>query len=193
MHRDEDYQVYNPESTYTLSFKDNGERLFDRGAYKDVITFYEGEGYGKAWGDLYMGLSAKHIADAEQTKMDNCVKTLKSNNDYWQPIKNPDKYHFDAGTISGMYTSSMIYLEKYINNQNVADDDPTKIKAKKVRGQVVTSKNALSGKIEEYGVALRTATNKNIQREAKIAQQQAQQQKATNDLVNGLTKLLGGK
>ena len=194
IHRDEDYQVYDPGTSYTLSFKDNGERLFDRGMYKDVITFYEGEGYGKPWGDLYMGLAAKHIADAEQTKMNNCIKTLKSNNEYWLPIKNPDKYHFDAGTISGMYTSSMIYLEKYINNTNVADDDPTKVRARKVRGQVATSKNTFSSKLEEYGVALRTATTKNVQREANIAQQQAQQQKATNDLVNSLTNLLtGGK
>jgi hypothetical protein len=193
MHRDEDYQVYKPDSTYTLSFKDNGERLFDRGLYKEVISFYEGEGYGKPWGDLYMGLAAKHLAENEQNKMDKCIKTLKSNNEYWLPIKNPDKYQFDAGTIAGMYTSSMIYLEKYINNEKVADDDPSKIKARKIRGQVAKAKTDFNGKLEDYGVALRSATTRNVQREAQIAQQQAQQQKATNDLINGLTNLLTGK
>ena len=191
MHRADDFQDYNPNTQYALTYKDEGERLFDAGQYEKVITFYEGEGYGTAWGDFYMGLAAQKLGDREQVKMDNCITTLKSDKNYYLPIKNPDKYKFEAGTITSMYLSSSMYLEKYLNNKNIPENDPTKVKARKIRGEVVTAKNQVTSKLEEYGTALRAATNKHAQAEAAAAQQRAQQQAQQQATINALSKGLG--
>lgn len=194
MHRDDEYEVYNPQKIYIVHYKDRGERLFDMGEYQDVITFYEGEGYGTAWGDYYMGLAAEKIAKAEMNKMNDVIKTLNSSTDYYLPIKNPEKYRFDAGTISGMYTSAGNYLEKYINNGNVSPDDPTKAKARKLRGEIITARNSVTKKIEEYGTALQTASSKNLERERKIAEQkviQAQRDAEAARAAQQLGKAIG--
>ena len=175
MHRDDEYEAYNPQKIYEVHYKDKGERLYDMGRYQDVITYYEGEGYGIVWGDYYMGLSAEIIAKQELNKMNNVINTLNSSTNYYLPIQSPEKYKFDAGTISGMYTSASIYLEKYINNDKVSPDDPTLAKARKMRGEIVTARNNVTKKIEEYGTALQTATAKNIERERKLAEQRALQ------------------
>ncbi len=194
IHRDDEYEVYNPQINYEANYKDKGERLYDMGKYQDVITYYEGEGYGIAWGDYYMGLAAEKIAKAEMDKMNNVIKTLNSSTDYYLPIKYPEKYRFDAGTISGMYTSAGNYLEKYINNGNVSPDDPTKAKARKMRGEIITVRNSVTKKIEEYGTALQTASSKNLERERKIAEQkviQAQQDAETARAAQQLGKAIG--
>ena len=159
VHRDDEYEIYNPQITYEIKFKDKGERLYDMGKYQDVITYYEGEGYGTAWGDYYMGLSAEKIAKTEMDKMNNVINTLNSSKNYYLPIQNPEKYTFDAGTISSMYTSAGIYFEKYINNDKISPNDPTMVKARKKRGEVITARNNVTKKIEEYGTALQSATS----------------------------------
>ncbi|MBO7067978.1 MAG: hypothetical protein J6W52_04795 [Bacteroidaceae bacterium] len=201
IHRDEEYEVYNPQKSYEVVFRDKGERLYDMGKYQDVITFYEGEGYGIAWGDYYMGLSAEKIAKAEMNKLNSVINTLNDNTNYYLPIQNPDNYKFDAGTISGMYTSAGIYLEKYINSEKISADDPTLAKARKMRGEIITARNNVTKKIEEYGTALRSATAKNIERERKIAEEKALQAqreaaaaRAVQQLSSGITNLiLGGR
>jgi hypothetical protein len=189
MHRDDDYEVYNPQKKYTNTFKDKGERLYDKGNYQDVITFYEGEGYGIVWGDYYMGLAAEKIAKAELDKMNSVIKTLKSNENYYLPLKNPEKYKFDAGTISGMYTSAGIYLEKYINNEKVSKNDPTLAKARKLRGEIIAARNNITKKLDEYGVALQSATNRNIERERKIAEQEALRQQQEAEAARSIQRL----
>ena len=110
------------------------------------------------------------------------------------PINNPEKYKFDAGTISGMYTSAGIYLEKYINNPKVSQDDPTLLKARKLRGEIITARNNVTRKIEEYGTALQSATSRNIERERKIAEQkllQAQKEAEAQRAAQQLGKAIG--
>lgn len=192
LHRDDSLQVYDHNATYTLSYRDQGERYYDQGKYQEVITFYEGEGYGAAWGDYFMGLSSERLAKVEVNKLDNVISTLKSSTNYYLPIKNPERYSFDAGTASLMYSNARTYLEKYLNNAGIPDDDPTKLKARKLRGEVVTASNSLTRKIEEYGTALSAATTKSIERDAAIARQQAADDAAADALASGLTKLLFG-
>lgn len=197
MHRDDNFEEYDPEKTYEVSYKDKGERLYDMGKYQEVITFYEGEGYGALWGDYYMGLSAGKIADLEMLKMDNVISTLSSSENYYLPIKYPENYTFDAGIISNMYTSAGVYLEKYICNDKISPEDSTITKAKKLRGEIISARNNVTKKIEEYGTALQTATTKNIERERKIAeaeaqeaQRQAEAQRAIQQTSQGITNLL---
>lgn len=194
IHRDDEYEVYDPLKNYEVTFKDKGEKLYDMGNYQDVITYYEGEGYGTIWGDYYMGLSAEKIAKVEMDKMNNVINTLNSSTNYYLPINNPEKYKFDAGTISGMYTSAGIYLEKYINNPKVSQDDPTLLKARKLRGEIITARNNVTRKIEEYGTALQSATSRNIERERKIAEQkllQAQKEAEAQRAAQQLGKAIG--
>lgn len=192
MHRGDDFEPYNPMVTYETSHRDKGERLFDQGKYEDVIAYYEGEGYGAKLGNYYMGLAAKEIGYTEVKKMDRCIATLKSNTQYYLPVKNPEKYQFDAGTITTMYISAGTYLEKFINDSNIPDDDPYKIKARKLRGEIVTVRNGITKKVSEYGDALAAASRKNVEREAAIAARQAQQQATANSIANGLTNILLG-
>lgn len=194
MHKDDDYEVYNPNKTYEVVYRNKGERLYDMGKYQDVITFYEGEGYGIIWGDYYMGLSAEKIAKTEMDKLNRVINTLNDETNYYLPIKNPENYNFDAGTISGMYTSAGIYLEKYINCEKIPADDPTLLKARKLRGDIIAARNSVTKKIDEYGAALQTATSKNIERERRIAEQRileeqraAQAAQATQQLIKGIT------
>lgn len=194
IHRDDEYEVYNPNKSYEVIYRDKGERLYDMGKYQDVITYYEGEGYGTVWGDYYMGLSAEKIAKTEMNKLNSVINTLNSNTNYYLPLKNPDNYKFDAETISGMYTSAGIYLEKYINNDKVSPNDPTLSKARKMRGEIVTIRNNVTKKIEEYGTALQNATAKNIERERRIAEQkalQAQQEAAAARAAQQLGTAIG--
>lgn len=193
MHRGDRYERYEPNRKYELTYKDKGQKLFDAGKYEDVISFYEGEGFGTVWGNYYMGLSAEKLGSAESAKMDKCINTLKSDTEYYYPIENPDKYTFDAGTITTMYLSAISYLEKYINASEIPNDDPTKLEARKLRGELVTAKNGISKKIDDYGKALSNATQKNIQRQANIAAQEARQKAAAESLANGITNLLFGK
>lgn len=195
LHRGDEFEAYDPAATYEVHFQDKGERLFDQGKFEDVITFYEGEGYGAPWGCYYMGLAAKEIAQTEMKKMDACITTLKSDTQYWYPIKNPDKYKFDSGTMTTMYLSAGNYLEQYINNPKVPEEDPHKVKAKKLRGEIVKAKNGIQKKVADYTAAYSAAVSKNAEREAAIAAQQAQQQAVANSLATGLTNLLfgGGK
>lgn len=189
IHRDDEYEVFNPSKKHEVTFKDKGERLYDMGKYQDVITYYEGEGYGTIWGDYYMGLAAEKIAKAEMNKMNNVINTLNSSTNYYLPIKNPEKYKFDAGTISGMYTSAGMYLEKFINNSMVSQDDPTLVKARKLRGEVITARNNVTRKIEEYGAALQSATSKNIERERQIAEQKVLQAQREAEAARAAQKL----
>lgn len=202
IHRDDDYETYDPAKNYVIVFNDEGERLYDQGKYQDVIKYYEGEGYGAVHGDYYMGLSAEKIAKAEMGKMNNVINTLNSDKNYYLPITKPENYTFDAGTISGMYTSAGVYLEKFLNNDKVDPNDSKLAKARKLRGEIITARNNVTKKIEEYGTALQKATAKNIERErvaaeqkALQAQQAAESQRAANQLATGLTNLIfgGGK
>lgn len=192
MHRGDDFEPYNPAAMYEISHRDKGERLFDQGKYGDVIAYYEGEGYGSKLGNYYMGLASREIGQTEMWKMDRCIATLKSSTQYYLPVKNPEKYQFDAGTITTMYISAGTYLEKFINDNNIPDDDPYKIKARKLRGEIVTVRNGITKKVSEYGDALAAASRKNVEREAAIAAQQAQQQATANSIANGLTNILLG-
>lgn len=192
IHRGDEYERYDPTKTYEITYKDKGHKLFDGGKFEKVITYYEGEGYGTPWGYYYMGLAANELAKQEERKMDNCINTLKSSTLYYLPIKSPEKYEFNTGQITTMYLSASRYLEQYINLNDVPDDDPTKVTARKLRGEVVTASNNITKKIEEYGSALSAATTKNIEREARIARQQAEQEAAAQSLANGLTNLLLG-
>lgn len=192
MHRDDEFEIYDPQKQYEMTYKDKGERLYDMGKYQDVITFYEGEGYGTVWGDYYMGLAANEIASVEMSKMKNVINTLKDKNKYYLPIVKPDNYRFDAGTITSMYLSAGVYLEKYINSDKVAADDPSVVKAKKLRGEIVTNKNNVTKYIEEYGTALKNASIKNVEREQAIAVQKAKENAAAEQLATGLTNLLFG-
>lgn len=195
IHRDDEYEDYDSSKQYEITYKDKGERLYDMGRYQDVITYYEGEGYGTVWGDYYMGLAANEIASIEMSKMINVINTLKDKKNYYLPIVKPDKYRFDTGTITSMYLSAGMYLEKYINSSKVAPDDPTVIKAKKMRGEIITQKNNVPKYIEEYGTALKTASIKNVEREQAIAAQKAREDAAAEQLATGLSNLLfgGGK
>lgn len=196
MHRDESYFPYDPSIAYEPTWRDKGERLFDRGRYQDVITYYEGEGYGSVWGYYYMGLSAKHIADTEMGKMDNCINTLNSSNNYYDPIQNPDKYKFDAGTISGMYSSASSYLGRFINESGLDEGNPYLINAKKLRGETVTKSATVTKRIDDYGVALRNANNRKIEHDRQVAEQQRLQQiraqqisRSVSNLTNSLMRL----
>lgn len=188
LHRDDKYEEYDPKKTYIITFKDKGERLYDIGKYQDVISFYEGVGYGTTWGDYYMGLAAEKIAKAELDKMNSVIRTLKSDDNYYLPIKKPEEYKFDAGTISGMYTSAGIYLEKYINN-NVSKNDPTLDKARKLRGEIIEARNNFTKKIDEYKVALQSATNRNIERERRIAEEEALRQQQAAEAAKAVERL----
>lgn len=189
IHRADDYEEYNPAKTYTVSYKDEGEKLFDQGKYKDVITYYEGVGLGAVWGYYYMGLAAANIAKDEQAKMDRCLNTLKSSTNYYLPIEHPERYKYDVGTISGMYTSASGYLFQYISSDKVAKDDPTMLKARQLRGEMVTASNALTAKINEYGDALSAATTKNIRRKAAQAEQEAASNRLANSIASGIMGL----
>lgn len=192
LHRGDEFIDYVPDSTYTVEYKDKGQKLFDGEQFEEVITYYEGEGYGKPWGNYYMGLAANELARKEEKKLEYCVSTLKSSNNYYLPVKNPEKYEFNSGLIASMYAQSKIYLEKYINTKDIPENDPTLIAARKLRGEVVTASNNLTKKIEEYGTALSAATGKSIERDAAIARQQAQQEAAANSLATGITNLIFG-
>ena len=193
MHRDDNYVTYNPSVTYEMNYRDKGERLYDRGKYQDVITFYEGEGYGSVMGYYYMGFSAAQLAATEEKKMDNCINTLNSSNNYYDPIQHPDKYKFDAGTISGMYSRSGSYLGSFIDRCGLPDDDPMMIKARQKRGEVVTKSANVSKRIDDYGAALRSANNRKIEHDRQVAEQQRLQQLRAQQLsrsISGLTNSL---
>ena len=191
VHRDDVYEDYDPQKIYEVSYKDKGERLYDMGKYQEVIAYYEGEGYGTVWGDYYMGLAAENMAQTEMKKMDNVLKMLNSSNEYYLPLKNPEKYKFDAGTIAGMCNSAGNYFEKYINNENVSPDDPTKVKARKKRGEIIATRNSLTMKLKEYETALQTAWSKNVERERRIAEQKAMQEQKSAETARAVQKLIG--
>lgn len=191
--RSDDYAQYDPTATYEAKFLDKGEKLYDNGDFEEVITYYEGEGYGTPWGDYFMGLSAIELANKEQRKMDNCIATLKSAKSYYLPIKKPEEYKFNQGTILQMQTNARTYFEKYIENDSIPADDPTKVKARRLRGEVVTAINNYSQKNSEYLDALKAATIKNSEREGAIARQKAQEEAQAAAISGFINGLLGGK
>ena len=189
VHRGDPYMAYDAMATYDFSFKDEGERLYDGGKFQDVITYYEGEGFGKVWGNYYMGLAANEIAKKEVAQMDYVINTLNSSNNYYLPLDYPDKYKFDTGIIMTMYLSAISYFEKYISSTEIPNDDPTKIEARKLRGELVTLKNNFTKKTDDYSTAYGNALSKNAERKAIQVQQQIQQEKAAEAIVDGIFKL----
>lgn len=190
VHRGDPYVAYDAMATYDFSYKDDGEKLYDGGKFQDVITFYEGEGFGKVWGNYYMGLAANEIAKKEVAKMDYVINTLNSSNSYYLPLEYPNKYKYDAGIIMTMYLSAISYLEKYISSDEVSNDDPTKIEARKLRGELVTIKNNFTKKTDDYTTAYTNAMRKNAERKAIQVQQQIQQERAAKAIVDGIFNLL---
>lgn len=190
VHRGDPYVAYDAMATYDFSYKDDGEKLYDGGKFQDVITFYEGEGFGKVWGNYYMGLAANEIAKKEVAKMDYVINTLNSSNSYYLPLEYPNKYKYDAGIIMTMYLSAISYLEKYISSDEVSNDDPTKIEARKLRGELVTKKNNFTKKTDDYTTAYTNAMTKNAERKSILMQQQIQQERAAKTIVDGIFNLL---
>lgn len=187
VHRGSPYERYDIVKVYDFSYKDEGEKLYDSGKFEQVITYYEGEGYGKVWSNYFMGLSASELADKEMKKMNNCINTLNSPTNYYLPLERPNDYKFDTSTIMNMYLSGITYFEKYINSTDVAEDDPTKLEARKLRGELVAKKNNLSKRIEDYSTALGQATSKNINRQAAIAAQKARQEAISNAAADAIS------
>ena len=190
IHRGDPYKRYDPAATYDFSYKDRGEELYDAGRFQEVITYYEGEGYGKVWGDYYMGLSANEIAKNEVAQMNMVINTLNSSNNYYKPLEEPERYKFDSGTIMTMYLSAISYFERYINCKDIPDDDLTKVEARKLRGELVTLKNNFSKKTDEYTTAYSNALSRNTERKVNEAQQQIRQQQAADAIVDGIFNLL---
>lgn len=191
MHRDDAPVDYQPGQTYSVDFYDRGHGLYDAGEFQDVITYYEGEGYGHPWGYYLMGQSALSLAQAEEAKMDYCISTLKSNDKYYLPVENPENYAFNAGTVTGMYLRASNYFERYINLPDSVVNETWKNQALALRGKAVAGSTGVASKTEEYGRVLSSATARNIERKAAIARQQAIRQQQVNNISRSVGRIIG--
>lgn len=192
LHRDNRFEKYDPNKQYVITYLDEGERLYDGHHDEKVIAYYEGEGYGKPWGDYFMGMAAYKIGMREEKKMDNAISTLKGKN-YSLPLKNPEKYQFSNGTMMNMYLQSQMYLERYIEKEGKEGIDSAKVKeARRARGEVVTHKNGLAQKESDYATAYAAATERYATDQRRAAQQRAEQEAASQAVANGILNLFGG-
>lgn len=191
MHRDDAFVDYQPGQVYSVNFYDRGHGLYDAGNYQDVITYYEGEGYGHPWGYYLMGKSALELAYKEEFKMDYCISTLKSSDKYYLPVENPDNYAFNAGTVTEMYLRAGNYFERYINLPDSVVDAKWKDQALSLRGKAVAGSTGVARKTDEYGRALSSASARNIERKAEIARQQAARQQQVNNISRSVSKIIG--
>lgn len=174
LHRDEPGIVYNPDSTYVVDYKDDGIKYWDAEKYDKVIEFYEGEGFGQPWGNYYMGLAAKAIAESERDILVNTINVLNNKDQYYYPIAYPDQYKINAEKALTMYLSSASYFEKYIKEDQVAEDDPTKLQARKLRGTMVSDERKYRDLLDEYTRQYAEASSKYAQVKAQLQIQQAQ-------------------
>lgn len=194
LHRNAPAIPYHPDSTYVISYKDDGEKYWDAADYEKVIVYYEGEGFGKPWGCYYMGMAAQAIADGEMALMKHTIAELKGAY-YFLPIQYPDNYKFSYTSCIEMYLHAAKYYEEYIKNDQVPLYDATKAQAKKQRGIVVSAQNEAKELYEEYTRQYAAATTKyaqvQYQNELQRAAEEAQNAAIANTVSNGISSLLG--
>lgn len=193
VHRDDDWISYAAQPAYTVSYIDEGQKYYDNGEYDKVIAYYEGEGIDAPHGGYYMGLASKAIGDAEMTKLDNLISTLKDPDKYYLPVKNPENYTFNATLLGSQFILAQDYFDRFLKNNDTNADDPRVKRAKKYRGEAAVSRNSVARKIEDYTTAYTAASSKYSKAVTNQAIQQAQQEALSNSIATGISNLILGK
>lgn len=190
LHRNEPAVPFHPDSTYVITYKDDGVKCWDAANYEKVIEYYEGVGYGQPWGYYYMGMSAQALAEKERNDMERTIRTLKGDN-YYMPIKYPDNYKFNYVRCLDMYHNAAMYYEEYINEEKVPGNDPTKVQARKMRGTMVTGEHEVKELYDEYTRLLTSASTKYAQHNIAIEQQRAAQAAQSAAISRGIGNIIG--
>lgn len=190
LHRNEPAVPFHPDSTYVITYKDDGVKCWDAANYEKVIEYYEGVGYGQPWGYYYMGMSAQALAEKERNDMERTIRTLKGDN-YYMPIKYPDNYKFNYVRCLDMYHNAAKYYEEYIKEEKVPNNDPTKVQARKMRGTMVTGEHEVKELYDEYTRLLTSASTKYAQYNIAIEQQRAAQAAQSAAISRGIGNIIG--
>ncbi len=191
LHNGEDSEPFVSTKTYNRTFRDNGEKYWEAQKYEKVIEFYEGEGYGKSWGNYFMGMAAMEIAESEKKQMQSVIDVLNSKNEYYKPLQSPNNYKFNTSKALQMYIMASNYFEKYINDKSIPDDDPTKVRIRKLRGSLITAQSRISEMGQEYATAYSSASERWATYQIEVRQQQAAEAARNQQLSKGISSLIG--
>lgn len=190
VHYSDPMEVYDANKVYTLTYKDKGEELLDNGKFKDVITYYEGEGFGDPMGNYYMGMASEAMAEDDYTKMNKSITALQNNSTMFLPFISPSAYDFNYSNLTVTYLNAVNYYDKFLLTSGLPANNPAIVYVKKRRGQLVTTKNDLPKLYEQY-ITLHTTTATQYElakanQQIQLQQQQQANQKIANSIVNSI-------
>lgn len=176
------WEIYDPLKNYTICYKDNGEFLFDKMKYDEVISYYKSQNSTDPFAKYLTALSLFELAEKQIDKIPSFYRDVVETKVYFtlsSVRKEYEQYTFDIKLAESMFQTCCILLNAYL------EEDSTYAEKAKIRLKVAN--NRINKTISKYEEMYRTACSMigeyNREREEKIAN-------AFASLVTGVTENL---
>lgn len=96
IHELDTFSIYSPDSVYSYSYIDEGERLFEGKHYEDVHKYYSVDNHNAPWANAYLGASCWKFALGDYETAEQALEELgRTANGNGQNMANTVYLHFD--------------------------------------------------------------------------------------------------
>lgn len=96
VHELDTFCIYSPDSAYSYSYIDEGERLFEGKHYEEVHKYYSVDNHNAPWANAYLGASCWKFALSDYETAEQALEELaKATNDNGQNMANTVYRHLD--------------------------------------------------------------------------------------------------
>ena len=180
-HELDTFNLYSPDSVYSYSYIDEGERLFESKQYEEVHKYYSIINNNAPWANAYLGASCWKLALSDYETAERVLEELgRTINENGQNMANTVYRHLD--TFEDEAKQAAKYLEMYLQGC----DKRYKPKVKEINyelSQLIKKsdilRNSVSHELDAYkdrrNTYLEEERNKQIERENERRFQQNQQ------------------
>lgn len=172
-HELDSFVVYSPDSTYSISYIDEGERLFESGQYDEAQKYYFINKDSIPWANAYLGVCRWKMAESEYRISQSSIDDLKvTTSEYGRDKANTAYRSLDQFQSNAQQAIEQFDL--YLQGQ----DNKFKLRIKEIKYEItrlmedaVILRNSIAPEIEAY----------EYRRKAYLEEQQNEQKRKENE------------
>lgn len=184
------YEEYDPSGSYEISYRDEGEKLFDKRDYDGVIEFYKNEGLDAPWASYFTAYSLQQKADNSCIKKRVLISMAEEGNWFMGNVHAENALEISMKTTQDMLKTSRQLYEYYLASEDSTYKNQSKSQLERV--------NEMLKDLSNMQPAFNNAIAKWQAHNAAVAQQQLEaqkQQEAVMSAVFGIftNSLSGGR